>query len=195
MTLSGLTALVMGSGGGVGRGIALALASAGAHVIVATRSEAGLAVADQISSRGGAATWARCDVTDSATVAEAVDVAVTGTGRLDAVVHNATSNLSSQPHQLGAVDRALWEGHFSTIGLFACHDSGDRGRPRNGRPAVAPDSAGTHRRSGTRHRISGRLSGRPCREICHRSNPWRRRWSLHESLTSGSENARSLIRI
>lgn len=113
MTLSGLTALVTGSGGGVGRGIALALASEGAHVIVATRSETGLATAEEITARGHTATWARCDVTDRAAVTDAVTIALATTGRLDAVVHNATSNLSSQPHQLEAVDRALWEHHFA----------------------------------------------------------------------------------
>lgn len=113
MTLSGLTALVTGAGAGVGRGIALALASEGAHVIVATRSQMGLATVEEITSRGHIATWACCDVTDAAAVADAVDVAVTTTGRLDAVVHNATSNLSSQPHELQAVDRGLWEQHFA----------------------------------------------------------------------------------
>ncbi|OBI84953.1 SDR family NAD(P)-dependent oxidoreductase [Mycobacterium asiaticum] len=113
MTLSGLTALVTGSGGGVGRGIALALASEGAHVIVATRSETGLATVEQITARGHIATWVRCDVTDGAAVTDAVAAAVTTTGRLDAVVHNATSNLSSQPHQLEEVDRTLWEHHFA----------------------------------------------------------------------------------
>ena len=34
--------------------------------------------------------------------------AVTSTGRLDALVHNATSNASSRPHQLTDVDRSLW---------------------------------------------------------------------------------------
>lgn len=113
MNLEGRTALVTGSGGGVGRGIAMALAARGAHTIVATRSETGQAVADAITTRGQRATWVRCDVTDPAAVADAVEVALQATGRLDAVVHNATSNLSSRPHRLADVDRALWEDHFS----------------------------------------------------------------------------------
>ncbi|OBK71049.1 SDR family NAD(P)-dependent oxidoreductase [Mycobacterium sp. 1274761.0] len=113
MTLVGTTALVTGSGGGVGRGIAMALSSNGAYVIVATRSDNGSAVAEEIEARGHRATWVRCDVTDAAEVAAAVDVAVATTGRLDAVVHNATSNLSSQPHQLADVDRALWAQHYA----------------------------------------------------------------------------------
>nr|WP_301538492.1 SDR family oxidoreductase [Mycolicibacterium rhodesiae] len=109
-----------GSGAGVGRGIAMALASDGAHVIVATRSENGLAVANEITARGDAATWARCDVTDRDTVIGAVDLAVATTGRLDAVVHNATSNASSQPHDLAGVDRSLWNDHFS-VSLRGAH--------------------------------------------------------------------------
>ncbi|OBB00817.1 short-chain dehydrogenase [Mycobacteriaceae bacterium 1482268.1] len=118
MNLDGLTAMVTGAGGGVGRGIAMALAAAGAHVIVATRSET--AVVDEITSRGHAATWARCDVTDRDAVAGAVGLAVATTGRLDAVVHNATSNMSSQPHQLAEVNRSLWNDHFS-VSLRGAH--------------------------------------------------------------------------
>jgi 3-oxoacyl-[acyl-carrier protein] reductase len=115
-----MTALVTGAGAGVGRGIACALAAAGAHVIVATRSETGVAVVDEILSRGHAATWARCDVTDRDAVVGAVDLALATTGRLDAVVHNATSNASSQPHALADVDRSLWSDHFA-VSLRGAH--------------------------------------------------------------------------
>lgn len=120
MSLDDHTVLVTGSGAGVGRGIAMALASEGAHVIVATRSETGLAVANEITARGDDATWARCDVTDRDAVTGAVDLAVGVTGRLDAVVHNATSNASSQPHDLADVDRSLWNDHFS-VSLRGAH--------------------------------------------------------------------------
>lgn len=120
MSLAGLTAMVTGAGGGVGRGIAMALAAEGAYVVVATRSETGRAVVDEISTRGHRAMWARCDVTDRDAVAGAVDLAVTTTGRLDAVVHNATSNMSSQPHHLVDVDRSLWTDHYS-VSLRGAH--------------------------------------------------------------------------
>jgi NAD(P)-dependent dehydrogenase (short-subunit alcohol dehydrogenase family) len=118
--LEGLTALVTGSGGGVGRGIAMALAAEGAHVLVGTRSTNGKAVADEITARGHRATWAHCNVTDGTAVAETVALAIRTTGRLDAVVHNATSSFSSQPHQLADVDRTLWEDHFS-VSLDGAH--------------------------------------------------------------------------
>ncbi|OBF11139.1 SDR family NAD(P)-dependent oxidoreductase [Mycobacterium sp. 852002-10029_SCH5224772] len=119
MSLDGHTVLVTGAGAGVGRGIAMALAADGAHVVVASRSDTG--VADEISARGQAALWARCDVTAPDEVVDAVAVAVAATGRLDAIVHNATSNRSSQPHRLEEVDRALWEEHVSVSVRGARH--------------------------------------------------------------------------
>jgi 3-oxoacyl-[acyl-carrier protein] reductase len=113
VSIEGLTVLVTGAGAGVGRGIAMALASDGAHVIVTSRSDSGLAIADEITARGHHATWVRCDVTDQAQVDEAVALALSTTGRLDAVVHNATSAASSRPHRLSEVDRAQWEDHFA----------------------------------------------------------------------------------
>lgn len=114
--------LVTGSGAGVGLGIARALAADGAHVVLATRNENGARAADAIRDRGDAATWVRCDVTDEASVHAAVAAAVDAAGRLDAVVHNATSNASSQPHDLAEVDEALWEQHCSVslLGAFHC---------------------------------------------------------------------------
>lgn len=119
MSLDGRTIIVTGSGAGVGQGIAMALASEGAHVVVAARSDTG--VAAEITARGHRATWTRCDVTASDQVSEAVDSAVANTGRLDAVVHNATSNRSSQPHRLAAVDRQLFDDHYSVSVAGARH--------------------------------------------------------------------------
>lgn len=116
-----MTALVTGAGAGLGRGIALALASRGAHVIVATRREPGQDVAHEITERGGVATWARCDVTERDSVVSAVEVAIATTGRLDAVIHNATSSASSRPHDLADVDQSLWDEHYSVSIAGAAH--------------------------------------------------------------------------
>jgi NAD(P)-dependent dehydrogenase (short-subunit alcohol dehydrogenase family) len=122
VTLDAHTALVTGAGGGVGLGIARALALEGAHVVVATRTENGQRVAAQLVSEGCLATWVQCDVTDSDSVVDAVGAALHQTGRLDALVHNATSNASSQPHRLEDVDDALWHDHFdvSVSGAYHC---------------------------------------------------------------------------
>ena len=73
------------------------------------------------SSRGRQATWIRCDVTDRESVTNAVSTAVASTGRLDAVVHNATSGAwSSRPAE--SVDETLWEDHVSVSlrGAYYC---------------------------------------------------------------------------
>ncbi|OBG91892.1 short-chain dehydrogenase [Mycobacterium sp. E3251] len=122
MTLNGYTVLVTGAGGGVGRGIARALAIDGAHVFVATRSENGRSVATEIVEGGHRAGWVRCDVTVRESVVGAVEAAVNDTGRLDALIHNATCNASSQPHHLEDVDEALWQDHIgvSVTGAYHC---------------------------------------------------------------------------
>jgi 3-oxoacyl-[acyl-carrier protein] reductase len=121
-TLAGRTVVVTGAGAGVGRGIALACAAAGAHVVVATRRDNGLEVVQQIEQRGHTASWAQCDVTELASVTGVVHDAVARTGAVHAIVHNATSNQSSQPHRLEAVDRGLFDDHVgvSLRGAYHC---------------------------------------------------------------------------
>jgi len=120
--LAGRSVVVTGAGDGVGRGIALACAAAGASVVVAARRENGEKTVAAIEARGGAATWVRCDVTDPANVEAAVATAIARTGRLDVMVHNATSRRSSEPVRLEAVDGGLWEEHASVSlrGAYYC---------------------------------------------------------------------------
>jgi 3-oxoacyl-[acyl-carrier protein] reductase len=121
-SLAGRTVVVTGAAAGVGRGIALACAAADAHVVVATRRDNGLELVEQIERRGDTASWVRCDVTDVESVTRTVREAVARTGAVHAVVHNATSNQSSQPHRLEAVDRALFDDHIgvSLRGAYHC---------------------------------------------------------------------------
>jgi NAD(P)-dependent dehydrogenase (short-subunit alcohol dehydrogenase family) len=120
--LAGRSVVVTGAGDGLGRGIALACASAGAHVVVAARRENGAETVAQIERRGGAAAWARCDVTKRADVEGAVETAKRRAGGLDVLVHNATSRRSSEPGRLEDVDAALWEDHASVSlrGAYHC---------------------------------------------------------------------------
>jgi 3-oxoacyl-[acyl-carrier protein] reductase len=120
--LTGHSVVVTGAGGGVGRGIALACAAAGAHVVVAARSESGAETVGLITKRGGEAEWVRCDVTRRSDIESAVDAAVTSTGGLDAVVHNATSRRSSEPARVADVSSDLWEAHASVSlrGAYHC---------------------------------------------------------------------------
>lgn len=145
MSLQGHTVLVTGAGVGVGRGIALAAADSGAHVVVATRGDNGVEVVNEIHSSGGQSVWARCDVTNLDSVVCAVDAALNSTGRLDAVVHNATSSASSQPHELADVDDELWEQHISVSlrGAYHCARAAhDALRARGGTLLVMTSPAG-----------------------------------------------------
>ncbi|HXK22251.1 MAG TPA: SDR family oxidoreductase [Myxococcota bacterium] len=98
--------LVTGASGGVGRGIALACAEAGWTVwVAARRAREGSAVAESVDAAGGRGRYVACDVRDAASVAAAVRAVLGRDGRLDGVVHNATSELS--PHPVRLVDVPL----------------------------------------------------------------------------------------
>lgn len=98
----GRVALITGAGRGIGRQHALSLAERGARIVVndigvGLRGEhvAGSGPADevveQIRSAGGDAMAACCDIGDQAQVDEMVAAAVARFGRLDIVIHNASS--------------------------------------------------------------------------------------------------------
>lgn len=114
--------LITGAGAGVGRGIALACGGAGAKVVVTARNpEQGRGVVAEITERGGTALFARCDVTRRAEIDAAVQAACQQFGALDALIHNATSNRSPEPHALEDVDASLIEEHTS-VALRAAFD-------------------------------------------------------------------------
>ena len=130
MDLTGRGVIVTGGAAGVGRGIALACGDANAYVVVASRRDNGQDVVDEITARGGAATWSACDVTDAESVARTVATTVKRAGALHAVVHNATSNRSSEPHMLETVTPELWNEHAS-VSLRRRVPLRDRGLPRS----------------------------------------------------------------
>jgi len=106
--------LVSGASGGVGRGIALACAAAGWSVWIAARREAeGQRVAEEIDAAGGAGRFVGCDVADAGSVRAAVAAALARDGRLDGVVHNATSGLSPRPVRLADVPVAELRDHLA----------------------------------------------------------------------------------
>jgi NAD(P)-dependent dehydrogenase (short-subunit alcohol dehydrogenase family) len=106
------TILITGASGGVGRGIALACASVGWQVWIAARREAeGAAVAAEVTAAGGEGHSIVCDVGDEASVRATVDEIVGSAGRLDGVVHNATSGKSSQSGSMTDVTVADLEDH------------------------------------------------------------------------------------
>lgn len=106
--------LVTGAAAGVGRGVAIAFAAEGAIVgLGVRRPEAAAEVAAEVEAAGGRAVILRCDVTDGEESARAIADLVAAHGRLDAVVHNAVSNRSSEPTDFENTDLAEWEDHSS----------------------------------------------------------------------------------
>jgi NAD(P)-dependent dehydrogenase (short-subunit alcohol dehydrogenase family) len=99
--------LVSGASGGIGAGIALACASAGWNIwIMARRSLEAQQVADRAISVGGSAQVILGDVGDPESVRAAIGSIIGHDGRLDGIVHNATSGLSPVPASLAEVPMA-----------------------------------------------------------------------------------------
>jgi NAD(P)-dependent dehydrogenase (short-subunit alcohol dehydrogenase family) len=89
-SLAGRTALVTGGGKGIGAAVARRLAEAGAAVMVADLDKAGAEeVAGDITAGGGTAIGVELDVTDSASVEAVVGRATAELGGLDVLVNNA----------------------------------------------------------------------------------------------------------
>jgi 2-deoxy-D-gluconate 3-dehydrogenase len=96
--LSGRVAFVTGGNGGIGLGFARGLAKAGAAVMLAARDAAKSAEAvAELRALGATAEALSCDVTDEASVNEAVAETVGRLGRLDILVNNAGTNIRGRP--------------------------------------------------------------------------------------------------
>jgi len=87
---TGRVAVVTGAGSGIGQALAEAFASAGSAVVVADiDGAAAKAVADGITSRGGAADAVVVDVSDAASVEELAATTIASHGRVDVLCNNA----------------------------------------------------------------------------------------------------------
>ncbi|HVV77422.1 MAG TPA: SDR family oxidoreductase [Mycobacteriales bacterium] len=124
-TLEGKVVLVTGGGAGLGRAICLDLARAGASVVIAAPGRNGADTADLVS-KIGVGRHVTADVTVAADVQRAVDSAVDTFGRLDAIVHNATSRHSSGVEAIDDISDDVWDDHVavSLRGAFHCATAG-----------------------------------------------------------------------
>lgn len=92
---------IVGASSGIGRESALRFASKGAKVVVAARSEPGLAsLVDEIQKSGGEATYIVADVSDFEQVKAIADKTVQVYGRLDTWVHAAATGVLAPFEQI-----------------------------------------------------------------------------------------------
>ncbi len=86
----GRTVIVTGGGGGIGGASCRRFAAEGARVAVLdVNLEAAQSVAQEITARGGQAQAFRCDITDRASVDQAVAATIERFGPIDVLVNNA----------------------------------------------------------------------------------------------------------
>ena len=105
------TALVTGANKGIGFEVARQLAERGFRVFLGARNtEAGLSAAARIASENpGETTFVRIDVSDSASVAGAVQEVAASTDHLDVLVNNAGIVVDGDSHILTTTDELLRE--------------------------------------------------------------------------------------
>jgi NAD(P)-dependent dehydrogenase (short-subunit alcohol dehydrogenase family) len=81
--------VVSGGGSGIGKATCLRLAAEGGRVVVADIADDGNETVQEIEKAGGQAAFAKTDVSDSAQVRAAIQMAVDRWGRLDVIVNDA----------------------------------------------------------------------------------------------------------
>ncbi|CAL5061162.1 unnamed protein product [Urochloa decumbens] len=104
--LAGKVAVITGAASGIGAATAREFVRNGAKVVLAdVQDDLGRALAADLGG-GDTASYTRCDVTDEAQVAAAVDLAVAWHGKLDVIFNNAGIVGSLSRPTLGALDLA-----------------------------------------------------------------------------------------
>lgn len=107
-TFAGKVAIVTGASSGIGEATTRLLAARGATVVLAGRREEAIAaLAEELVSTGGKASFIRTDVSKAADVEAMVAHAVEAHGRLDIAVNNA--GIGTQVHAITDLPDAYWD--------------------------------------------------------------------------------------
>src|SRR5262245_27727613 len=134
--ITGKVAIITGGGRGLGRALAEGFAVAGARLVIGDQDAAtAQASADGIRERGGAATAALCDITDSAQVQALVDLAVRTYGALDVLVNNAGINIPKPAEELALDEWSRIIG-VNLTGTFICCQAGGAVMLRQGHGCI-----------------------------------------------------------
>ena len=117
-SLAGQTAIVTGGGHGIGAAIADALACSGAAVALFDKNLPA-AQAAALQAAGLSASAYQVDVTDEASIAQAMDEVVARSGRLDCLINNAGLAIRRPTIELALAD---WEAVLAVnlTGVFLC---------------------------------------------------------------------------
>ncbi len=111
--LNGRAALVLGAGGGLGGAIAHALAREGAHVAAADVHQESLdRTVESIRAKRGIAQGVRIDLSDLATLPEALEEIRKELGTVDILVNNSGG---PPPTTAADVDPEIWEKQFRAM--------------------------------------------------------------------------------
>jgi NAD(P)-dependent dehydrogenase (short-subunit alcohol dehydrogenase family) len=109
MILHGKNALVIGGAVGIGRAVCKAFAAEGANVMIADRgwTDEKQSLLQELEALGVECLTAEVDVTDEASVAAAINRAVTAFGHLDILVNNA--GITSSGAAIQDQDWGIWD--------------------------------------------------------------------------------------
>jgi NAD(P)-dependent dehydrogenase (short-subunit alcohol dehydrogenase family) len=126
MNLTGRNALVTGSSQGIGRAIALTMAQSGANVLVHCRNEteAGQAVADEVSRLGVNSGLLEVDLMNSDAAQQLLDQATNRLGKIDILVLNASVQIKKDWLSITADEftqqaTVNWQRTFELMQVFA----------------------------------------------------------------------------